>query len=93
MNEYTAQNTIRLGLSVQQVAGAVGVDPTAVTLSMRLPDGTVSDLSTGIVRDSAGAYHCDFAASVLGLHMYEWKGTGSAVVAGIGQFLVSRSPW
>lgn len=90
MNTYTAQNTVRLSATISLDASGAPMDPTTVGLLMKLPDGSMVDLVSSVVKDGTGAYHCDFVPTVLGLHMYEWIGTGGANVARWGQFLVTR---
>lgn len=91
MNTYTAQNTVRLSATISLNSSGAPVDPTTVGLQMKLPDGTVTDLASSVVKDAAGAYHCDYQPITLGLHMYEWIGTGGANVARRGQFLVTQT--
>lgn len=90
MNTYTAQNTVRLSASISLTLNSVPVDPTTVALKIKFPDDTITDLSSSVVKDSAGSYHCDYQPTTLGLHMYEWIGTGGANVARRGQFLVTQ---
>ncbi|GII89627.1 hypothetical protein Ssi03_76170 [Sphaerisporangium siamense] len=53
------------------------VDPAAITLTVLLPDGTTAGPFTApqVVRDSAGAYHYDFATTVPGRHIARWVST------------------
>lgn len=91
MNQYTAQTTIRLAVTVTATIGGALTDPTTVTLSMRNPDHSIDDLTSAVVRDSVGVYHAEVTPTELGLHMYEWRGSGAVSVASIGQFLVTQS--
>jgi hypothetical protein len=91
MNQYTAQTTVRLSVSIKLVATGAATDPTTTGLKIREPDGTVTDLTGSVVHDALGNFHGDFTPTKLGLHMYEWLGTGSASVVGRGQFLVNQT--
>lgn len=91
MNQYTAQTTIRLAVVIKLIGSGLATDPTATGLKVREPDGSVVDLTGSVVRDAAGNFHGDFTPTKLGLHMYEWLGSGSVSVVGRGQFLVNQT--
>lgn len=90
MNEYTAGNLIRITVAFTAVTPAAPIDPTTVVLNLKSPDGTVQVLTQSIVRDSLGQYHADFLPTQVGVHIYEWEGSGVVQVASLGQFLVSQ---
>lgn len=90
MNDYTAGNLIRITVAFTAVATTALIDPTTVILNLKSPDGTIQSLATSIVRDSVGTYHADFLPTQVGIHIYEWEGTGVVQVASLGQFLVSQ---
>lgn len=91
MNQYTAQTTIRLSVVIKLIASGVATDPTTTVLKVREPDGNLVDMTGSVVRDAEGNFHGDFTPTKLGLHMYEWLGTGSVSVVGRGQFLVNQT--
>lgn len=93
MNSYTAQTTVRMSVDITVTVGGAAVDPGTLTCGVRLPDLSVLDLTSSIVRDSAGKYHADYTPTSLGLHMYEWRGVGPSNVAKVGQFMVTQRPW
>lgn len=88
MNTYLSNNLVRIFTAVTQSIGGAPIDPTTVTCKMQTPDGNITDLSTSIVHDSTGNFHVDYLPTQLGVHTYEWIGTGVAQVASIGQFMI-----
>lgn len=86
---YTAPTTVRMTAGFKTSAGTM-VDPTTVTCKLTLPDGTVVDLTSVVVRDSVGNYHADYLASVRGVYKYEFLGAGAFQVAETGQFTVDK---
>lgn len=90
MNDYTAGNLIRITVAFTAVLNTALIDPTTVILNLKSPDGTVQSLQGAIVKDAVGQYHADVLPTQVGLHIYEWEGTGVVQVASLGQFLVSQ---
>jgi hypothetical protein len=88
MNQYSANTLVRLSAAIATIAGAA-IDPSDVTMKVKLPDNSISDQSANVVKDSIGNYHVDYLPTQTGTYTYEWIGTGDAQVAKIGQFLVS----
>lgn len=91
-NNYTVGTLVRVSTVVTQIVGGSPIDPTTITLTLELPDGTIVDLTSAIVRDSTGNYHADYTPVAFGLHQYEWAGTGAAQVAKVGSFIVNQGP-
>ena len=82
MNVYPVQGTVRLTVTfTDPLANNAPVDPTAVVLTLTLPDQTQQ--TPAPVRDGVGAYHCDTTVSQAGVWIYSWQGTG-AVIASSG---------
>lgn len=53
------------------------VDPTAVTVTITLPDGT--SISPSATKDSTGLYHYDYTPTLTGIHQFYFAGTGAVV--------------
>lgn len=79
---------ILTGLFTDPVTGAPK-DPTAVTASIRTPDGVTTALAVP-TRESAGVYHVTFEAAQEGEHWWRFAGTGVATAAGEGVFAVRK---
>ncbi len=75
-------------------AGAA-VDPTAVRVFVKAPDGTETiytyGVDLGVIKDSTGAYHFNLALTEKGSWFYRWVGTGAAVAAGESHLKVNQS--
>lgn len=91
MNQYTTGNLVRVSTTISATATGVAIDPTTLGFRITTPDGVVADLSAGVVRDAAGAYHCDYIPTQVGVHLYEWIGTGAAIVAAVGRFNANQA--
>ncbi len=89
-SDYITNDLIRLSLSVKQLDGSP-IDPTTVTAKIKLPDGTIVDLTSSIVRPGVGEYYVDYLPTTLGTYQYEFIGTGAAQVAAQNKFLVDRA--
>lgn len=70
-------------------------DPTAVTLTVRAPDGTqtayVYLTDAEVVKDSTGTYHADIVVDAAGIWAWEWEGTGAAAGVDEGTFTVEAT--
>jgi hypothetical protein len=88
MNTYTENNLVALTGVVKTHAGVL-IDPTTLVLKVQTPDGSVVDISSSVVRNSTGNYQANYLPTQVGLHMYEWVGTGIVQVSGHNQFIVS----
>jgi len=92
MNSYTTNTLIQLNFGVATNAvPPVPVDPSVISAKVEAPDGTVTDLSSQIVRDDVGQYHVTFLTTETGLYQYECICTGNVQVAGKNQFLVTEA--
>jgi len=84
-----------LVLEVTFEVGGVETDPTALTLTVRSPDGASTDYvyltDVEVVRDSAGVFHADIPAPDDGPWAWRWEGTGAAAGVDEGVFFVERS--
>ena len=89
MNHYTTGTLVQLNLSVTTATGAF-INPTTLTFRIQTPDSVITDYSTSVTNSSVGVYYATFTPSQVGLHQYEWIGTGAAQVATLGQFLVTQ---
>ena len=67
-------NISRLSCTFTDQSGAPA-DPTAVTVQVRPPQGSVSTYTP--TRDGVGAYHYDLTLSVPGTYWYRFIGTGA----------------
>lgn len=79
-------------LSVAFAVSGVATDPTAVTGTVRKPDGTTTAYTVTtnqIVKDSTGNYHLDVACDQEGRWAYKLVGTGVATDTGQGTFVVN----
>ena len=81
-------------LSVVFSGAGVNLDPTTVTLSVANSEAdTITVLTYGvdadIVRDDTGEYHCDYLPPNSGSYSYQWRGTGTVIVATEAAFQVS----
>jgi hypothetical protein len=91
MNSYTQNSTVRLSVAITNTTTNTPVDPTAVTLKVELPDGTILDISSTLQHPSAGNYYADYIPVVVGVYRYEFLGSGSAVVSSVGMFNVDQA--
>jgi hypothetical protein len=70
------------------------LDPTAVTLSIKEPNGATASFQYGrdafVVRESVGCYLMDFAPSTEGLYTYRFAGTGAVTAAEEKMFYVYK---
>jgi len=70
-------------------AAGVATNPTAVTMKLRKPDGTVSTPTPS--SDGSGVYHYDVTIDQDGTWEYSFTGTGTIVASEPGQFYVYGS--
>lgn len=89
---YNIGDQIRIQATFKDISGTV-VDPTTVTLKVKVPAGTVSTVTYPgtITRSSTGVYFYDFPITASGTHYYNWSGTGAYVVADESSFEVVSS--
>lgn len=90
---YDIGDLIRLTGSFSDLAGTA-TDPTGITLSIRLPSGTITTLTYGVdasvYRLSTGFYYSDFAPTMEGLHYYRFAGTGAVTAAEEQNFYIKK---
>ena len=92
INYYTIGDLVAMPASFLTPApNPQPVDPTAVTMRVQTPDGGVTDLSASVTKLSVGNYTVSYLVQQLGLHTYEWIGTGAVQQVGIGKFLVNQA--
>jgi hypothetical protein len=68
------------------------VNPDAVSLLIRLPDGTLQTETWpggNVVQDSTGVFYFDFDCQITGRHSYKWAATGEAIAAEQSSFFVN----
>ncbi len=89
---YNIGDLIRIQGTFKDINGTV-VDPTNITLKVKVPAGTVSTYyyPGTITRTSTGVYYFDFAITASGTHYYNWAGTGAYTVADESSFEVVSS--
>lgn len=67
------------------------VDPLAITLEIREPDGTVISKAIGdLTRISLGIYDYDHLIAKPGLHSVRWRGTSGTFAADQDDFYARR---
>ena len=94
-NTHDLGDLIRVsGVFSEQESGDT-LDPDAVYLSVRNPDGEVTTYTYGtdpeIVNDSTGHYHADIDADAAGNWHYRWWSTGTGQAAEEKRFKVSEA--
>lgn len=67
-------STVRLSASIVDADGAAA-DPTAIALTVTLPDGTTAVATP--TRASTGSYTADYATTAAGRHLAAWIATGA----------------
>lgn len=90
MNKYTTGTLVRLPATLTTIDGVL-VNPTTLTCKIKLPDNTISDLTTSIVHEGTGKYYVDYTPLVIGVFNVEWIGTGTAQITGIHKFEASQA--
>jgi hypothetical protein len=79
MNAYDLGETVRSSVNIQ--VSAADVDPAALTVSVRDPQGQVTLYTYGtdaaVIKDSVGDYHIDVTCDLPGVWKVRWRGTGS----------------
>lgn len=75
--------------TVPATEDGVPTDPTAVALTVELPDASTATPTP--VRDAAGVYHADYLPPVAGTYLWRWEGTGAAHASAEGTFAVEPS--
>lgn len=74
--------------------GGSAHDPTAVSFTMKEPDGTRTTYVYGtdaeVVRSATGIYYVNWSATQEGRHYYRWFATGTGQAAEEGSFIVRQ---
>lgn len=89
MNAYPVGEPVHLTATFTNLAGTL-TDAT-ITLKIRTPDATETDVSGSVVHDSTGTYHYDYTTAQAGDHFARWVASGALVAAYEEQFYVLRS--
>lgn len=75
-------------------AGALA-DPTTITMRWRVAGGVETSWVYGtnaeVVKDSTGVYHADIPITTVGLHYYQWEGTGAVATVEGETFMVTSN--
>lgn len=83
MNNYDVGDRVRL--SAEFTVSGADTDPTAVTLQIKDPSGTVTTLTYGtdaaLKRDSEGKFYYDLDITMHGTWVYRFAGTETAAAA------------
>jgi hypothetical protein len=67
----------RFRIVVEFKAGENPVNPDALELSIRAPDGSVEQLGAGqVIQDETGTYFYDLIPDQSGMWAFTWTGTG-----------------
>lgn len=91
INNYTLGNVVRLSAAFTVSGNAT--DPTAVTLKVRSPGGTISTYTyaADISKSSTGNYYKDVTPGSEGRWYYQWTGTGTCPAVEEGVFVIDPS--
>ncbi len=92
----------KCSVAITDVATGSAVDPTALTVSVRAPDDTVTTYTYGVgvdvVKVTTGSYYIvvtvprSNTSSAVGKWYVEWVGTGANADAGNVNWDITRSP-
>lgn len=91
-NTYDKGDLIRVKATF--TVSSVVTDPTAITLKVKDPDGTITTYTYAggsITKDSTGVYHKDLSVSNDGVWYYRFEGTGTCQAASENKFIVRKS--
>ena len=92
---YTIGEKVRLLATYSDPQTGTLLDPAAVYVSWKDPDGNITQKQHGtdpeLVKDAVGTYHIDIDASAAGQWTYRWWSTGTGQAAGEGAFAVAPS--
>lgn len=88
MNQYTVGTNIVLTATFRDATGALA-DPTAVTATIMLPNGTKAIVAA--TKTAVGIYTANYTPTVNGLHGYRFEGAGAVVAAAEGAFLAQTT--
>ncbi len=83
-SSYDIGDLVRVSGIFTNTAGAA-TDPTAIKVSVRAPDGTLTTYTYGtdaaLKKETTGSYYLDIDATLAGFWFYRWFGTGAVQAA------------
>jgi hypothetical protein len=91
---FDVGDEVRLSVAFTNAATAAAVDPGAVALSVRAPDGTTTTYTHAaaeVTKTATGAYYRDVPLTAAGSWYWRWVGSGSNAAAAEGSISVRRS--
>lgn len=92
VNQYNVGSQVRItGTFTNPNASDDPVDPTTITIYYKDPSGNITELSgtdSDVTNSSTGVYYTDITIDESGTWIYRFVGTGAAVAADEGYFLV-----
>lgn len=81
MNTYQLETVIEITGNFFAADGVTPVDPSAVYLFVRTPDGIITEYSGGqITQVSMGVYSFSLETTQAGPYIYKWQGTGAVEI-------------
>jgi len=99
MNSYWPGQGVRIKTSSVFAVSGAAADPTVVTVTVRLPAGTVTTYTYGVdgavKKAGTGNYYMDITIGTTtadeGKYCYAWRGTGTVIAADECQFEAKKS--
>jgi hypothetical protein len=95
INSYTVDQLVAITANFVTPATAnppsAPIDPTQVTMRITAPDGSITDMTSAVIKVAIGSYLVNFLVQQVGMHQYEWIGTGAVQAAAIGRFLCNQN--
>ncbi len=93
-NTYDVGDLVRCSVVFEDAVGT-NIDPDAVTVKVKAPDGTTATYTYGVdavvVREATGVFHIDVPATAAGEWWFRWASSGTGQAAGEREFLVKVS--
>ena len=94
INSYDVGDLVRVTGTLTDSASDE-VDPTAITITVKEPDGTETDYVYGVdvevVKSATGIYYMDVSATDAGYWWYRVQSTGTGQASGENSFHVKTS--
>lgn len=85
----------RIDAPIDSATGNTLIDPTTVTVKIKMPDASVLakvfGVDSEVIRDSDGAYHMDVSCNQAGVWVWGWFGTGAGQAADEMSFKVAAT--
>lgn len=72
-------------------SSSVNTDPTVITFAMLEPDGvetTYTGVGANITKSAAGKFSVTWTSAKMGQHQWRFLGTGAAIGAVTGEFMI-----